>query len=142
MILRRACFADLDAATLYELLRLRVDVFVVEQACPYPELDGRDTEPGTEHRWFADDGGHPLAYVRVLVEPDGSQRLGRVVTRPDARSDGLARRLVEDVLADAPGPVHADAQSHLRAWYEGLGFEVSGPEYVEDGIPHLPMRHP
>ena len=139
MIQRRSAFADLDPHTLYALLKLRSDVFVVEQACPYPELDGRDGEPGTEHRWFEDDEGHPVAYLRTLVEPDGAIRIGRVVTRPDHRRGGLARRLVESVLADHDD-VRADAQSHLRGWYESLGFEVVGDEYLEDDIPHLPMR--
>ncbi len=139
MSFRRAAFADLDTATLYALLKLRSDVFVVEQACPYPELDGRDTEPGAEHRWIEDDDGAPLAYVRLLDEPDGAVRLGRVVTRPDARGDGLARRLVEGVLADH-ADVTADVQAHLADWYEALGFEVTGPEFLEDGILHVPMR--
>lgn len=139
MIERRSAFADLDPGTLYALLKLRTDVFVVEQACPYPELDGRDAEPGAEHRWLEDDDGEPVAYVRTLAEPDGTVRLGRVVTRADHRSDGLARVLVEGVLADH-ADVRADAQSHLRAWYEARGFEVVGDEFLEDGIPHLPMR--
>jgi ElaA protein len=137
VIERTSTFADLDVATLYALLKLRTDVFVVEQACPYPELDGRDDEPGTVHRWFEDDEG-PTAYVRTLAEPDGTIRLGRVVTRPDARGAGLARRLCEAVLADH-GDVRADAQAHLAGWYGALGFEVTGPEYLEDGIPHVPM---
>ena len=137
MILHTARPSDLDAPTLYALLKLRSDVFVVEQACPYAELDGCDLEAGTEHRWFADADG-PSAYVRLLAEPDGTTRLGRVVTRPDARGAGLARALVEGVLADHDGPVRADAQAHLVAWYEALGFQVTGPEYLEDGIPHVP----
>lgn len=140
MRLRRAVFADLDAGTLYALLKLRTDVFVVEQACAYPELDGRDLEPGTEHRWYEDDAGEPVAYLRLLTEADGSTRLGRVVTRADARSSGLARRLVEGVLADVEGAVVADSQAPLQAWYEALGFEATGPEYLDDGIPHVPMR--
>ena len=139
MIERRSAFADLDPHTLYALLKLRSDVFVVEQACPYPELDGRDDEPGTEHHWIEAEDGRPLAYLRVLDEGDGTVRVGRVVTAPDARGGGLARELVEGVLADH-GDVRADAQSHLAGWYEALGFEITGPEYLEDDIPHVPMR--
>ena len=62
MIFRTASFHDLDAATLYALLKLRVDVFVVEQDCPYPDLDGRDTEPGTRHLWYEVDR-KPVAYL-------------------------------------------------------------------------------
>ncbi len=141
MILHTAGPTDLDVPTLYALLKLRTDVFVVEQACPYPELDDRDLEAGTEHRWFADDHG-PTAYIRLLAEPNGATRLGRVVTRADARGAGLARVLVEGVLADHDGPVLADAQAHLTSWYEALGFRVTGPEYLEDDIPHVPLQHP
>ena len=140
--LRQARFAELTPFEVYGLCRLRVDVFVVEQRCPYPELDGRDTEPGTRHLWLADAAG-PTAYLRLLVEPDGGHRIGRVCTRGDVRGRGLAAGLVADAvtLADA-GPVDLDAQSHLQRWYERLEFTVSGPEFVEDGIPHVPMRRP
>ena len=136
-----ACgFASLDTATLYALLRLRVDVFVVEQECAYPELDGRDTEPGTRHMWLAD-SDLPLAYLRLLVEPDGSYRIGRVCVDSGHRGRGLAWRLVVEAVRLSAGlDVVLDAQTHLRGWYEQLGFTVSGPEFVEDGIPHLPMR--
>lgn len=130
---------QLDARTLHDLLRLRVDVFVVEQACPYPELDGRDVEPGTRHWWLSDPSG-PVAVLRTLVEPDGSSRLGRVATRADRRAEGLAARLVRAALADVPRPVRIDAQSHLERWYADLGFVTDGAEFVEDGIPHVPMR--
>ena len=135
-----ACgFAALDPATLYALLRLRVDVFVVEQACPYPELDGRDTEPGTWHVWAAD-GERPVAYLRVLAEADGSYRIGRVCVATGHRGEGLAGLLMEEGLRLAAGRrVVLDAQSYLRDWYERFGFSVSGPEFVEDGIAHLPM---
>ncbi len=138
-VLRRAAFADLAAPELYALLRLRVDVFVVEQQCPYPELDGRDTEPGTEHLWFERDG-EVLAVLRVL--DDGPSRaIGRVATAAGARGAGLAARLVEEVLATyGAGPLHLGAQAHLESWYERFGFRRSGEGYVEDGIPHVPMR--
>jgi len=138
---RRASFAELDAATLYDLLRLRVDVFVVEQTCPYPELDGRDLEPGTEHLWI-EDGRGPRAYLRVLPEPDGV-RVGRVCTRADARGAGLAARLVQEVLArHAAAPMVLDAQAYLVGFYSRFGFVPSGPPFEEDGIPHVPMARP
>ena len=135
---RRAGFADLDAATLYDLLRLRSDVFVVEQECVYPDLDGRDTEPGTEHVWLADERG-PYAYLRAMTDPDGV-RVGRVCTRRDARGRGAAARLVADVLGRTTGTVVLDAQNYLVGFYARFGFAVDGPEFVEDGIPHVPMR--
>lgn len=142
MELSVAGFADLDPRTLYDLLRLRVDVFVVEQACAYPELDGRDTEPGTRHLWLAD-GGPPTAYLRVLSEPDGVARIGRVVVTPAARGAGAAGRLMSAALAEVGDrPAVLDAQAHLVALYERHGFAVAGPEYVEDGIPHVPMARP
>lgn len=135
---RSAAFAELDPATLYALLRLRTDVFVVEQCCAYPELDGRDLEPATVHLWTEDDAG-PVSYLRILDAP-GPARLGRVVTRADARGQGHGGRLVTAALARTEGDVLIDAQSRLRDWYAGFGFVVDGAEFTEDGIAHLPMR--
>ena len=133
-------FADLTPTELYGLIRLRVDVFVVEQQCPYAELDGRDAEPGTCHLWYAEEGVI-VAYLRTLVEADGTS-IGRVVTAPGARSRGLARVLITHALEqmDLARPVHIGAQAHLEGWYAKSGFVAAGPEYDEDGIPHLPMR--
>ncbi|MGA8116619.1 MAG: GNAT family N-acetyltransferase [Actinocatenispora sp.] len=141
--LRRARFAELSAAELYAVLRLRVDVFVVEQDCPYPELDGRDAEPDTVHLWYERDRA-VLAYLRVLTEPDGTARIGRVCTAADARGTGLAGRLLDAALELVAGAtVVLGAQSHLTAFYQRYGFRPDGPQYVEDGIPHTPMRrHP
>ncbi|WP_336923221.1 GNAT family N-acetyltransferase [Aquipuribacter sp. SD81] len=153
---------DLSPRVAYALLRLRVDVFVVEQACAYPELDGRDLEPGAEHRW-AHPVGDPatvLAYLRVLDDgpvhgpsdaaPSGPRRtvplrrVGRVVAAPAARGRRLAEQLVAEVVAahGRDGDVVLDAQSHLADWYARHGFERTGPDFVEDGIPHTPMRRP
>lgn len=138
--LRVAGFADLDARTFHDLLRLRVDVFVVEQECAYPELDGRDVEPGTRHLWLARDG-EPVAYLRILADPGGVARIGRVVVAPAARGGGYAGRLMVAALAEVGDrPCVLDAQSHLVDFYARHGFTPSGPEYVEDGIPHTPMR--
>ena len=137
--LRVARFADMTAFEVYALCRLRVDVFVVEQMCPYPELDGRDVEPTTTHLWFERDG-EVAATIRVL--DDGATRaIGRVATAPGFRGQGLAAGLIEEGLARyGDVPVTLGAQAHLEGWYERFGFRRSGPGYVEDGIPHVPMR--
>ncbi|GIE84295.1 ElaA protein [Actinoplanes regularis] len=138
---RVASFRDLTTTTLYEILRLRSDVFVVEQQCVYPDLDGRDTEPGTRHVWFARDR-EIRAYLRIL-DDHGVERIGRVVTAKSARGTGLAGRLLEhalEIIGNRPNVL--DAQSYLTKFYTRYGFKPTGPEFIEDGIPHTPMRRP
>jgi ElaA protein len=135
----------LDPAVLYAVLRLRVDVFVVEQECAYEELDGRDLEPDAELMWIAE-GDDVLATLRVLAD-DGAMRIGRVATAAAARGRGLAAELMRAAVAYcddvAPGaPIVLDAQAQLEGWYARFGFVVSGESFAEDGIPHLPMRRP
>ncbi|HET6531645.1 MAG TPA: GNAT family N-acetyltransferase [Actinoplanes sp.] len=135
---RVAAFRDLDAPTLYAILKLRCDVFVVEQKCFYADLDGRDTEPGTRHVWLSR-RGEVIAYLRILDNGDVC-RIGRVVTAPAARGAGHAQRLMAEaltVIGDRPSELHA--QAYLVDFYTRFGFEQSGPEYLEDGIPHVPM---
>ncbi|MGV9673250.1 GNAT family N-acetyltransferase [Gordonia sp. NPDC003504] len=147
--------ADLDPATLYRILRLRVDVFVVEQACPYPELDGRDLEPTTHHWWFTEstsasdevDGmGSPVAAtLRVMQDglgPDGRPefRIGRVCTERAHRGMGLTAQLLTAALEDIGEHVcRIEAQTYLRQMYAKFGFRVNSDEYLEDGIPHVSM---
>jgi ElaA protein len=136
--LRVASFRDLDTTTLYALLKLRGDVFVVEQKCYYADLDGRDTEPGTRHVWIAR-GDEIPAYLRILDDGD-AQRIGRVVVAPAARGAGLAQRLMTEALTVIGNrPSVLGAQAHLAGFYAAFGYEPTGPEYLEDGIPHLPM---
>ncbi len=142
MTLHVATFAQLSPATLYALLKLRMEVFVVEQRSPYLDIDGRDTEPGTRHVWYTA-GEVPVAYLRMLAEPAGTVRIGRVCVAAAARGTGLARRLMRDALElIGPGPSVLDAQTYLAGFYAGLGYTPSGPPFVEDGIPHVPMRRP
>jgi len=137
---RVLAFADLDARTAYDVWRLRQDVFVVEQACAYPDLDGRDVEPSTRHLLLTDADGTLLGYLRLLEDRDVA-RIGRVVLARAARGQRLADELVRAALAECAGrEVVLDAQSPLAGWYAGFGFEVSGPEFLEDGIAHVPMR--
>ncbi|RZQ64842.1 GNAT family N-acetyltransferase [Amycolatopsis suaedae] len=127
----------ITAEQLYAVLRLRAQVFVVEQESAYQDLDGRDLRADTHHLWTGDVD----AYLRVLVEPSGGYRIGRVVTAQHARGTGLGARLMEaalEVVGDAPCVLGAQIQA--GGFYAKFGFTPSGPEYLEDGIPHVEMR--
>ncbi|HZZ45587.1 MAG TPA: GNAT family N-acetyltransferase [Pseudonocardia sp.] len=140
---RRAWAADLEANTLYALLKLRVDVFVVEQKCAYPELDGRDLEPRARHYWLTGDGDPPpvLGTVRLLKEPDGSYRIGRLCTATAYRGRALGKRLMDAVMAEVgDGECVADVQSHLVEFYAAYGFVAEGDAYDWDGVMHIRMR--
>jgi len=129
---------------LYDVLAFREAIFVVEQACIYHELDGMDKV--AEHL-VVNCKGDVAACLRVL--PPGSRgkraRIGRVAVAPQWRQRGLARWMVRRAIArirqgDPAAGIRLDAQTYLRAFYVSLGFEVCGEEFLEDGIPHLPMQ--
>ena len=132
-------FDELDPRTAYGVWRLRQDVFVLEQQCLYGDLDGRDLEPSTRHVVMTE-GSVVVGSARMLDDGD-TWRIGRVVLAPEARGRGLADPLMEAAIAECEGrDVVLNAQAPLAAWYGSLGFEVTGPEFLDDGIPHLPMR--
>ena len=148
-VVRRRWAADLAPADLYALLTLRVDVFVVEQRCAYPELDGRDLEPRTRHYWLtgaADAAGFEpvLGCVRLLKEPEAGYRVGRLCVAKEVRRNGLARRLMTAVLAEVSSGSNCllDAQTPYVGFYEGFGFSPIGEPYDWAGIEHVPMRRP
>jgi ElaA protein len=131
---------ELTAGQLHDLLKLRVDVFVVEQECPYPELDGLDLRPDTVHLWWPA-AGEPLVYLRLLAEPGGGWRIGRVCTAKDARGTGLGGRLMAaamDRIGTAPAVL--DAQTYAQEFYARFGFVPEGEPFDEDGIQHIRMR--
>lgn len=139
----RARFTDLDPQDLYDILRLRSEVFVVEQECVFLDLDGSDHEDDAVHLWTSDDRG-VVAALRILRPGTPESSIGRVVTRPDARSAGVASALmvaaVETLDRSGAESIHLGAQAHLADWYSRFGFDVSGPAYDEDGILHVPME--
>ncbi|MQY18603.1 hypothetical protein NRB20_16820 [Nocardia sp. RB20] len=141
--LKRSWAADLDTATLYKLLKLRVQVFVVEQKCAYPELDGLDLLPETRHLWL-DDEGEAISTLRLLEEHENgvkSFRIGRLCTTPAARGHGYTTRLLQAALAETgSATVRLNAQTYLIDMYTKHGFVTDGEECIEDGIPHIPMR--
>jgi ElaA protein len=138
--IRDAPTGQLEPWVLYRILALRVDVFVVEQDCPYRELDGRDLEPSARQLWV-EDADEVVATLRLLRDPDGCARIGRVVTAAGARGRGLAGQLIRRAL-ELAGEVDVvlDAQAHLAGYYARFGFAPDGAQFVEDGIPHVPMR--
>lgn len=141
MTIRVLTFDDLEPREAYSLWRLRQQVFVVEQQSPYPDLDGRDIEPTTRHV-LAEEGGELVGCLRVLGD-DTYARIGRVAVAPAARGRGLAHELLSTATAEIGGrEIRLDAQTGLAEWYARYGFEVSGQEFVEDGVAHLPMRRP
>lgn len=137
---------DLGKEQLYALLKLRSDVFVVEQKCAYPDLDGQDLEGDTHHLMGWEDD-QLMAYLRLL-DPEsqgGDVVIGRVVTAPAGRGKGLGHAMMEQALKQAEKhwpqvPIYLSAQAHLQGYYGRYGFEVAGEEYLEDGIPHIGMR--
>ncbi len=141
--LGRAPVRDLDPLLWHDICKLRADVFVVEQECIYPDLDGRDVEPGAQMVWGTR-GGEVVATARILRENDAI-RIGRVATAPSVRGTGIAQALfcftLEQCEELAPqAPVVLNAQAPLEGWYARFGFRRDGDDHDEDGIPHIPMR--
>lgn len=135
---------DLSADELYSFLKLRTDVFFVEQRIDETELDDRDREAATRHYWISDDAG-TAAYLRTLVddEPtylDARRLIGRVVVRADRRGEGLARRLLDEVITrDGREALLLHSQEYIAPLYLRHGFEPFGDVYQEAGIPHISM---
>ena len=137
----RSPLVEVPAAKLYQLMMLRQDVFVVEQEAAYPDLDGRDLESSAILFWV-EDNDRIVATLRVLRDPS-ERRIGRVATAASARGRGLAAELMQRAVAVCePAAIVLDAQAQLENWYARFGFVRSGPNFVEDGIPHIPMRRP
>lgn len=143
---RYLAFDELSVAGLYAVLQLRSEVFVVEQACIFQDIDGADAQAmhllGTLQ-------GALVAYARCF--PAGIQfaeaSIGRVVTRPCVRGSGVGHTLVEKAIASllqrsGTQVIRIGAQAHLEAFYRQHGFEKAGPLYFEDGIAHIEMLRP
>jgi ElaA protein len=140
--LRRLWAADLDRDRLYAVLALRTAVFVVEQRCAHQELDGRDLDSTTRHFWLETSPTGPVwCYLRLLEEPTGEFRIGRVCATPERRGRGQTRRLMEAALVEVgTTPCVLDSQVDVFTWYERFGFRQVGDPYDDAGIPHVPMR--
>jgi ElaA protein len=138
-------FNELDIYQLYELLKLRQEVFIVEQQCYYLDNDGKDFQ--SFHLMGVDKEGKIIAYARLLPSdisyPDYAS-FGRIVTAPKVRGKLLGKKLMEEVMSRcetlfASKPIKISAQSYLIRFYESYGFLKVGEEYLEDDIPHHAM---
>lgn len=136
-------FQQLSAADLYAILRLRAEVFVVEQTCPYQDLDNNDQQA---LHLCGFDGEELACYVRLL--PPGLKytgaSIGRVVTAMTVRGTGLGRELMLEALRNCQQrwpavEITISAQHHLEKFYASLGFETVSEPYMEDDIPHVEM---
>jgi len=139
---------ELSTDELYEILKLRTDVFYVEQKIDESELDGRDREATTVHLWIPGDHGDVAAYLRVIVdaEPEYADAVrlpGRVVVGADYRGLGLARLLLARVVElFGSEALLLHSQSYITGLYAAFGFVVVGEEFEEAGIAHRTMYRP
>ena len=137
-------WSELTTDELYDFLKLRTDVFFLEQAIDETELDNRDSEPSTLHYWIADDQG-TAAYLRTLVDAqpehlDARRIIGRVVVRADRRGEGLAQQLLAAVIErDGSEAMAMHAQEYIAPLYSRFGFTAFGEPYLEAGISHVSM---
>jgi ElaA protein len=137
-------WSEITAEELYNLLKLRINVFVVEQNCPYPECDDKDKK--SIHLFACDESGEVHACLRI-VEAGVSYNeisIGRVATSLSSRGTGLGKELMArgiELIRERYGaiPVRISAQLYLQKFYESFGFVAEGEVYPEDDIPHIEM---
>lgn len=137
-------FDQLSADELHDIIQLRINIFVVEQNCPYPELDGKDRK--AYHFYGQNDEGRIVAYTRIFAPGDYYElaAIGRVVVDSKHRGDGTGYALMKGTIRNMKElfgdlEIRIGAQKYLVDFYEKLGFTNTEEEYVEDGIPHVYM---
>lgn len=136
-------FSELTTTELYEIIKARINVFVVEQDCPYPDLDDYDQK--AIHLW-AENNDEVLAYCRIFDRgiKYAETSIGRVVTTENGRGTGLGKQLIKyalEIIENRLGTseVRISAQDYLLKFYLDFGFEDTGKKYLEDNIPHTEM---
>lgn len=140
-------FDELTLNEFHSILKLRIDVFVVEQNCPYAELDSKDSKALHLFAYAEDDPTTIVAYTRIFKPGDYYKEaaFGRVVVHADHRKKQLGRALVEKTITVIrerlnSTTVKIGAQTYLKHFYQSFGFKQIGAEYLEDGIPHIYMQ--
>lgn len=135
-------FNELNLNEFYEIIKLRIEVFVVEQNCPYQEVD--DIDKISTHLWLSDENDKIIAYSRIFTE-NKDIHFGRVIVAKNARGSGVSNKLLNAILKfineKYPNQdIKIGAQAHLQKMYSKFGFEPIGEIYLEDGIPHIDMK--
>ena len=139
-------FQELSLEEFHDIIALRIQIFIIEQNCPYQEVDGKDKL--AHHLFFKNEKDEIIAVTRIL--PQGISypevAIGRVVVHEAYRGTGLGNQLMADSMnfvRDKYGevPVRLSAQKHLENYYGNHGFKSTGKEYLEDGIPHVEMLY-
>mmetsp|Transcript_2426 Transcript_2426/g.4242 ORF Transcript_2426/g.4242 Transcript_2426/m.4242 type:complete len:159 (-) Transcript_2426:69-545(-) len=144
-----AKWKDLDAIDIYSIVKLRVDVFIVEQNCIYSEFDGCDILPDSFHLICKTKSSNAVvAYLRILAPFESGYgirtRIGRIIVDSSMRGSGLSYKLMQEGISHCKqkfpeSSIQISAQAHLIRFYEKCGFHTTGQEYLEDDIPHICM---
>lgn len=142
MKIRRKRFEELTTGELYEILRCRSEVFIMEQDCVYQDLDGIDQH--STHLYVEEDG-RILSYLRVIDAgvKYAAASIGRVITMKDARGRGLSTMLLREAIEiarEGAKVVEIEAQAYLREFYKRFGFVEISDVYMYEGLPHISMR--
>ena len=134
-------FKQLELEELYQILKNRVDIFVVEQECAYPEIDGIDPE---SYHLFKKDQDELVAYARLIPGGVVGDRplIGRIIVNQDYREQGYGRKLINQAIKVMTEEwkateIELHGQTYLRDFYQSFGFEETSEPYLEDGIPHV-----
>ena len=137
-------FNDLSLEEFHDIVQLRINIFVVEQDCPYPELDNKDQI--AYHFFGSTDNRKIIAYTRLFAPGDYYEQaaIGRVVVHKDFRKEGIGIELMKGSIESLVKlfqvkSIKIGAQTYLQNFYESLGFKSTGYHYMEDGIPHIYM---
>lgn len=136
-------FNELSNQELYEILQLRSEVFVVEQTCIYQDIDGKDYKA---LHLFGEKEGEIVAYTRLFKAGDyfDNTSIGRVAVKQIHRSFGYGHQIIKESINAiynnfGISNIEISAQKYLQSFYESHGFKAFGPDYLEDGIPHIAM---
>lgn len=133
-------FDELSSRQVHEIMRVRCAVFIVEQNCPYQDVDSADLEA---IHVFLREGEEICAYLRIFEKDENTARIGKVLTV--RRGEGLGARLLSAGIEAVrertdKSEIYIEAQTHAIGFYEREGFKICSEEFLEDGIPHVQMR--